>query len=246
MASENTPSESKSRNWVALGTLGFSALALTILAAIAMASSAANAKDIFNIVLPVIASWVGTILAFYFGRENFESASRQSRETNQQLQKIVERLSPEERANVQVTAIMRRLADFVCFKIPQAKTEQDVTLKDLRANFTETITRLPIVEADDRPKYMIHQSRVDKYLVEGGKEDDKLATFIAEQKKKGVEFGLDKGFIVVSEKATLSEAKQKTERAQGCQDIFITRNGTAEEPLLGWVSNVRMAKFLQP
>ena len=38
---------------------------------------------IFNMVLPVVASWVGTILAFYFGRENFESANKQVRDIMQ-------------------------------------------------------------------------------------------------------------------------------------------------------------------
>ena len=247
MSDQNVVSDWKSRNWVALSTLGFSGAALTILAGLAIWANATTAKDIFIIVLPVIASWVGTILAFYFGRENFESASKQSRETNQQLQQMVERLTPEERAKVPVTNVMRRLPQIVSAKIPQGKREQDITLQDLRKNFSDTISRLPVVDADDKPMYMIHDSSIDKYLADKGKdkETDTLATFLDEEKKKGNEYGLNKGFVVVSEKATLDEAKRKMEEAKVCQDIFVTKDGTANESLTGWISNIRMAKYLQ-
>ena len=33
-------------------------------------------KEVFNALLPVFGTWVGTLLAFYFSRENFEAASR--------------------------------------------------------------------------------------------------------------------------------------------------------------------------
>jgi hypothetical protein len=185
----------------------------------------------------VIASWIGTVLAFYFGRENFESANRQVRE-------MIERLTPEERARTRVVAIMRRMADVVCFKIPQGKGDQDVPLKDLRAKFSDTVSRLPVLNPDGTVKYMIHQSRIDKHLADGGQETDSLETFIARQKAAGVEFGLDRGFIVVAENATLAEAKRKAE-ATNIPDIFVTETGAADEPPVGWISNVRMAKFLE-
>src|SRR5262245_15336751 len=35
-----------------------------------------NWKDITGILLPVIGTWIGTVLAFYFTKENFEAANR--------------------------------------------------------------------------------------------------------------------------------------------------------------------------
>ena len=35
-----------------------------------------TAQMVFTAVLPLFGAWVGTILAFYFGKENFEAATR--------------------------------------------------------------------------------------------------------------------------------------------------------------------------
>jgi hypothetical protein len=193
--------------------------------------------QIFNVVLPVTASWVGTVLAFYFGRESFESAS-------QQAQQLI-RLTPEQRAAAPVTSIMRSLDSTVHYPIPRGKGDADVKLSDLIAKYTAKASRLPVIDADKRPKYMVHRSRIDSYLASGGKPDHTLEQFIAAQKKAGVEFGTDKGFVVVSQQTTLAEAKRKMEAVHACQDIFITKGGTPDEALTGWISNVRMAKHLQ-
>jgi hypothetical protein len=37
-----------------------------------------------------MATWVGTVLAFYFGREDFESASKQVRITNAQFVRMAQ------------------------------------------------------------------------------------------------------------------------------------------------------------
>jgi CBS domain-containing protein len=237
MPARNGSGSEMARTWVAGSILVSGVVAIVILAGIAIAIDTKNAMTVLNMVLPVIASWIGTILAFYFGRENFESANRQVRE-------MIERLTPEERARTRVTAIMRRMADVVCFQIPQGQGDQDVALAELRKKFSDTISRLPVLDPDGKVKYMIHQSRIDKHIADGGRETDSLETFIAGQKAAGVEFGLDRGFIVVSANTTLVEAKRKAEAAN-IQDIFVTERGTADEPPIGWISNVRMAKYLE-
>jgi hypothetical protein len=40
------------------------------------AEVAAAAKDILATLLPVIGTWIGTVLAFFYSKENFESAAR--------------------------------------------------------------------------------------------------------------------------------------------------------------------------
>ena len=44
-----------------------------------------NTKDIIGFFLPVVGTWMGTILTFYFTKENFESASRSMQETIKKL-----------------------------------------------------------------------------------------------------------------------------------------------------------------
>ncbi len=239
MAANNNSPNGSSRSVLAYGILIFSGLAITGSAVMAIIVDRGNAITIVNIVLPVITSWVGTILAFYFGRENFEAA-------NQQVLQLVRRLTPEERSTASVTSIMRRLTDLVYIKIPQGKDDRDIKLKELRTKFGGNVSRLPVIDADERAKYIIHESSIDKYIVLKGENDvDTLETFIASQKEAGFEFGLNKGFALVSEGTTLAAAKRRMEEISSCQDIFVTRGGSENEPLTGWISNVRMAKFLE-
>jgi hypothetical protein len=80
-------------------------LAFVVLASLNPLSQVASKIDtllpgVFNTVLPVIATWVGTVLAFYFGSENFRQAAESTREALGQLapeNKIIDVMVPYER-----------------------------------------------------------------------------------------------------------------------------------------------------
>ena len=86
----SSQSDGSSRNWLALGVVIFGFASITILAVVAIInpSSNSNGMTILNMVLPVVATWIGTVLAFFFGRANFESA-------NLQVQQLVDRVQQE-------------------------------------------------------------------------------------------------------------------------------------------------------
>src|SRR5271157_4019830 len=44
-----------------------------------------SVKDILGILLPVLSAWAGAVIAFYFGRENFESGTKSSAALVRQL-----------------------------------------------------------------------------------------------------------------------------------------------------------------
>lgn len=226
------------RNSIALAVLIFSTVGIVLLALSTILQDPTEAKDIFNVILPVFSSWVGTILAFYFGRENFESA-------NQQVRELVEKLTPQQRAKASVTSIMRRLVDINYFTIPPNQGDENIQLSVLFDKFRGKISRLPILESNGKPKYMIHQSRFDRYLSSGGNQEDTLQQFIDMQQSQGLSFDCNNGFVVVSEQISIVQAKLKMESVPSCQDIFVTKEGSLDEPLTGWISNVRLAKFLE-
>ena len=239
MANNKDSSISKSQRAVALWVLGFSGLVLLALGTVAVIADSSQAMNIFNGILPVVASWVGTVLAYYFGRENFESA-------NQQVRELVQRISPDQLAKSPVISIMRPFTETVHYKIPEGKDDNDIPLSDIMKKFDgKNVTRVPVVTEGNKPKYMIHESRISKYIAGGGSEKDSLAKFIDAQRKANVEFGESKGFIVVAEQSTIAEAKFKMEAISGCQDVFVSKNGTADEPLTGWISNMRLGKYLE-
>lgn len=233
-----TPSEAPLRNRIALWILGASAFAITLLGIVAVIVDHDNALTIFNITLPVFASWVGTVIAFYFGRENFESA-------NSQVRQMINKLSPEDRATAPIVSIMRKLDGTTHVKLPAADGEAQILLKDLREQLVGDISRLPVVDPTLAPRYLIHGSSIDRYLASGGKDTDTLQALIAEFGKSGTSFGADRGFVLVSAKDSIAAAKAKLERVPSCQDIFVTQDGKPDQPLIGWVSNVRLSKYLQ-
>ncbi|MGB2983988.1 MAG: hypothetical protein WBC63_09045 [Candidatus Bipolaricaulia bacterium] len=237
MAENGESGSRKTRNVLAYSVLGISAAGILALAGVAVGSKSADAKEIFNIVLPVFATWVGTVLAFYFGRENFESANREVRE-------MVDKLTPS-RSQASVSSIMRPFQETTHLTIHEGQSERDILLSGLRGQLAGEISRLPIVDSGNRPKYMIHESSLDKYVSTGGSEEHTLETFIEEQKAAGRQFGPGKAFVVVAEDASIAEAKLKMDRVPFCQDIFVTAKGAADEPLMGWVSNLRLAESLK-
>jgi hypothetical protein len=227
------------RNWIAIGILIASATAITALACAAVFVDQNNALTIFNTALPVFASWVGTVLAFYFGRESFESA-------NSQMRQLISKLTPEERAKAPISDIMRKLSDTTHLKLESADDPSNLELKSLREKFTDQVSRLPVVGPDFSPQFLIHASTIDKYLADGGKETDTLQTFLTKMRQQNLGFDAGRGFTLVAASDTIATAKARLDALPSCQDIFITQEGKGDQPLLGWVSNIRLGKYLQP
>ena len=219
--------------------------ALTILGAIVIANDKSEALTLFNVLLPVMATWVGTVLAFYFGRENFESASKQVRASNAQLVEIAQ-ASQQERVRQPITHVMRPIADITYEKVGGGGAKATITVAQLRERFSATITRLPVLTGELKPLYMIHVSSVDKYRADPQHLDTStLEQFINDQAQAGIWFDAQRGFALLAETASVADAKQSLEASASVQDVFITAKGTADEPLVGWVSNTRLSRYLK-
>lgn len=206
-----------------------------------------NVTRVFNTILPVLASWIGTVIAFYFGKESFDSANTQIREANTQLYEMIKKLTPEEMAKNPIVGIMRRFSEIVCYKIPEGKSDIDIKLQEIYdAMIIGKVSRLPILNFNDTVRYIIHDSRIQKYLFNNHIEsrEPTLFDFIEYYKKEAIEYGLNKGFVVVSATTSVEEAKKTLEKCTTCQDIFITGSGSEKEPIIGWVSNIRLSKYL--
>ena len=204
----------------------------------------------FDFILPVFASWVGTIIAFYFGRESFESANAQIREANTQIYEIIKKLTPEEMAKNPIMGIMRRhqFTEFIFYKMHSGKSDNDIKLQEIHEKMIKgEVSRLPILNFDESARYIIHDSRIQTYFFNNydRKDSATLADFIKDNEKNKIEFGLNRGFIVVSATTPIEKAKQTLEKCTTCQDIFITETGSENDPIIGWVSNIRLSKYLR-
>jgi hypothetical protein len=66
------------RTWLALGIVAVSAVGLVVISIAALywsSDRSATTQTIFTSLLPLFGTWVGTVLAFYFARDNLEAAT---------------------------------------------------------------------------------------------------------------------------------------------------------------------------
>ena len=82
--------KTETRSTLAIYITFISVLGITTLSIVVIILNKNFTETVFSSVLPLFGTWVGTVLAFYFSRENFETAATRTQE-------LVERLSPEER-----------------------------------------------------------------------------------------------------------------------------------------------------
>jgi hypothetical protein len=205
-------------------------------------------------ILPLFGSWVGTVLAYYYGRENFKAGVDATRPAGEE-----ERLRS--------TPVRERMIEFdkiVKRNFPKDGGEkiQDI-LKDIKARANEAGVedwyRLPIMDDEDRPYCIIHRSTLDQFRVDyalanpvtapstpptatpatGGSspksvQDLTLADFINSGTGQALRVT---SFAVIPESATLGDAKEAMGRINNCQDVLVTAKGTRNEKVVGWITN---------
>ena len=137
---------------------------LGIVAMLCVAFSSKDAltgiKDILSIILPVIAAWVGTVLAFYFSRENYVAAAENNA--------AVLGLSMDQKLKtISVSDVMIRIDGDGADVLKTDSTEKDIKLKSelLDQQFLKyNRNRLPILNANGLVRYVIHRSIIDKFV----------------------------------------------------------------------------------
>jgi len=198
---------------------------------------------VFASIIPLFGAWVGTVLAFYFGREQFEAATRSVQET-------IRSLSPEERLRqIAVADSMIPRGEMAVLRLESDADEDRIKVADLRSKFglqkvggkEIDVSRLPILKKDDSVLCVVHRSLVDSFVANPNAPADQpdsktLKEFLAAKDVAEKSACFD----VLPRTATLSDAKAAMLAKTGCQDVFITATGKAAEAVLGWVTNMRI------
>jgi hypothetical protein len=192
-------------------------------------------KTVFTAVLPVLGTWVGTVLAFYFARENLEAA------TSSTL-----RLTGRETSSP-VTAVMIKEVDFIALDVPAGTDPGSVTIADVRKKMREIdppSRRLPIRDPNRVVLYVIHDSTLTAFadkqrLPMAEVETMTIGDLLADDEYKRLIEAI--GFI--SEKAEISEARYVMASIDNCNDIFVTPTGKRDERAIGWLTNTSLAEI---
>ncbi len=196
------------------------------------------AKYILATILPVVAGWVGTVLAFYFGKENFEAGTRSVTDAAKAL------TSKDKLAATMVGSLGKARSDFKAFvfDVEESKSPGNVGLEKVKNAFADETAsdklyeRLPILLVNGVPYMVLHRSTLNAFLVEAkGKEakDYKLDDLF-----KKVDYLPKNSFVTVGPQATAALAKTEIEKIANCSDVFVTVDGTRNSVVTRWITNV--------
>ena len=193
---------------------------------------AESAKNVLSTLLPMIGTWVGTVLAFYFSKENFEAAARK-------VQDIAGQVGQEKLKSVPVQSKMIAL-DKMFFKTDPIDQQKllDVLRELVNAKRGD---RIPVLTSTNAVKYIIHRSLIDRYLAEKtaapGAALDTLTFDNMFDEKPDQKQLFERSFATIKPDASLADAKAAMESVKDCEDVFVTSQGGRQDAVLGWITD---------
>ncbi len=225
-------------------TIGLMLLAAMVIIAVALTSTShlrETTQMVFTAILPLIGTWVGTILAYYFSKDNFQAAS-------QSFINTVKELTPDEKLrSIPVRKAMLPVSSIKAVRLSAGQSEKDIKLEILKDFLVGVVTRIPILDDKGVTRYVIHQSMLYKFLAEESLakgQGFQLNTTTLEDflNFNGMKDYVSKTLAFVALDQNLADAKAIMEGVKDCQDVFVTEHGKPDEPVMGWLTNIEIAK----
>jgi urease gamma subunit len=229
------------RFWLALGVTVISVVAVAILAGLIIHHSrdkndgAAAAQNVLSSVLPLLGTWVGTILAYYFSKENFEAATKS-------VSDLARQVSPQEKlksASARDKMIPR--AQIFCTSSPPNETKLVDVLDQLEK--AKKGNRIPGVNNKNQISFILHRSIIDKFLSDSARAGKTVAEINALTVQDLLEHSpelknISEAFGVIGQNDTLADAMQIMNNIRDCQDVFVTPTGSRNDEVVGWITNL--------
>lgn len=209
------------------------------------------AIQLIGLILPVIGTWVGTVLAFYFARENFEAAQIAfAREAMPQPKLAVDAMLP--------------IDSFAKFELPdelneRTEFEEKTLIKDIRTQMhNKAVARALFIDAKGCVKYILHRDTIDRYIADkaelnqmGRIEDSQtvlqqsLSNFLQEKSDQNRTFReLAELFRSVSRDGSLRECKRMFDNDNLLQNVVVTNTGDKTERALGLITRERLGEAI--
>lgn len=209
------------------------------------ADAGAAAKDVLTYTLPVFGTWVATVLAYYFNKENLDAAAKSVKD-------VMSMTIPEKLQSILVRDKMIPKNAIIGGKLPADKIIFSEVLDEI--NSKKKGDRYPIFDENDKLiRYVFHKSKIAELLAElalNGVSQNNLQSKTLKDvlddpdlyEKYGKVFQYT--FGTVDESATLMDAKTAMETISkhsdiisNCQDIFVTKGGKKENEVVGWITS---------
>tara|TARA_R110002072_G_scaffold155657_2_gene306057 strand:+ start:98268 stop:99038 length:771 start_codon:yes stop_codon:yes gene_type:complete len=252
MTSHDEPqASSKDRRQIAIAVLLFSASLLITVSLVFVWSggkdekSGAAAEHAFAAIIPLVGTWIGTVLAYYFSGENFQRAT-------DSVSRLARQVGEERLRTTKVVDAMISMDAAVLIRLPQSDPDgAKINLKtQVQALLNDRITRIPIVDHTGQIKFVLHESIIFRFISEyalTATESDKPIDVTTLTLKDLLSRDDIRNFAMrtiafVGKEATLAEAKQQMEALSKSQDVFVTDDGTSTGLAIGWVTNVIISR----
>lgn len=218
--------------WVVV--LGFLVVAALAVAIIFLASDKYQSAQLaLTSVLPLFGTWVGMVLAFYFGKGNLEAAT----ESTLQLTGRVSR-------DTAVVQVMIPRASIVARILKADEDPTKVTVESLHSLMGTDGKRVPIFDKDDIVRWIVHESLLLAFATKQGKplSDQAIQSMTLANILEAAEFATQaRAMAFVPVGGTIANARERLQAVSGCNDVFVTATGKATEPVLGWLTNTLLA-----
>lgn len=194
----------------------------------------------FTAIIGLVGTWVGTVLAFYFSKENFDAASAST-------QKLVDSITTKDKlSTTKASSAMIPLSKIKYFTLEKEPKEYKLT--EILSGYLKMVNRLPILNTDGNIYGIVHKSLIVEYITEQAIKDTKPKDLTLEHLINDSHYTekILKGFSSVKEDESLITVKLLMEKFSVrdiiCSDIFVTVDGTLKTKVIGWITNSEIAK----
>ena len=191
------------------------------------------ARLIFAAVLPLLGTWVGTVLAFYFARENLQAATDNATQ-------LFQRLQPQTPVR-DVMVLRERMSSY---NLATGEVASTVPLVQLYNRMTAAgVARIPILKDSGAVLYVVHKATIDSFAASvGTPQDPTTLTETMSDLLANVDLrNLVEAIEFVGPNAVVQEARKAMGSKVGCNDVFVTTSGKPSDPVIGWLTNTDLA-----
>lgn len=267
MAEKQTPlvnpeNESITRKVLSWSIILFSFIVIIYLVNAAMSISFQNdkakdqfevAKYVFGIILPLLGTWIGTVIAFYYSKDNFQVASNSMQYMFKNFTSSNEKLN-----SIKVTDpnVMRLLQDISYNKNIASKKDEEIFIKADMIDFINSNNkgdRLPIFDDKNVLRYIVHLSTLNDFAIKCNDKkfdklkDKELPKITMKDVLENSDAETAKRFLsgagFVSKNANLLDAQAIIVNNPYCQDVLVTETGSKSEPVMGWITNNKITEL---
>lgn len=194
-------------------------------------------------ILPVIASWVAAVIAFYFARENLDAAALNTRKLFQEFQ-------PTSLTSIAVSSAMVSVDKLEVVRTSGDRSDTDKPMVEILARFqTKGLSRLVFLDGGDVGVGVLHDSVITQYLVATAQSNKSVSTVKVSEllEDTKIKATLAASVVWVAPDTSLAQVKQAMDEQSkassiDCRDALVTSDGTKTAKVVGYISDIDIAK----